>query len=49
MKLIPPDRIVVTGKINGPTGLVPVEAELQIGVTDNGKPRVTPLAVPARA
>lgn len=38
VKLVAPDRIVVSGKIQGPTAMVPVEVNLQIGVSDNGKP-----------
>jgi hypothetical protein len=47
VRLVEPDRVVVTGQIQGPTGLVPVEAELQLGVTDAGRPRVTPLKINA--
>lgn len=47
VRLVEPDRLIVTGQIQGPTSLVPVEAELQIGVTDAGKPRVTALNINA--
>jgi hypothetical protein len=40
VQLIPPDRIVVKGKIQGPTSVVPVEVELQMSVTPDGKPRL---------
>lgn len=40
VQLVPPDRIVVKGKIQGPTSVVPVEVELQMSVTPDGKPRL---------
>ncbi len=42
VKLVAPDRIIVNGKVQGPSALIPVEAELEIGITDAGLPRVTP-------
>jgi hypothetical protein len=47
VRLVEPDRVIVTGQIQGPTGLVPVEAEMQLGVTDSGKPKVTALNINA--
>src|SRR5207248_2947499 len=47
VRLEPPDRIVVPGRIAGPTGnLVGVTVELQIGA-DAGKPKITPVRVSA--
>jgi len=40
VQLVPPDSIVVRGRIQGPTGVVPVEAELQMSVTADGTPRL---------
>jgi hypothetical protein len=40
VQLVPPDRIIVKGRIQGPTALIPVEAELQMSVTPDGKPKV---------
>jgi hypothetical protein len=40
VRLVAPDRIIITGKVQGPAGLVPVEAEIQAGATPDGKPRV---------
>ena len=42
IRLVAPDRVIVTGKVQGPSALIPVEAELEIGITDAGLPRVTP-------
>lgn len=40
VQLVPPDRIVVSGKVKGPAGPTPAQATLQVGVTDTGAPRV---------
>src|SRR5207247_929293 len=40
VQLIPPDRILVRGKIQGPNNPIPVEAELQMSVTPDNKPRL---------
>ena len=42
VKLVAPNRVIVTGRVQGPSALIPVEAELEIGITDAGLPRVTP-------
>lgn len=47
VRLQPPDRIIIAGKIQGPTSLIPVEAELQAGVTSDGKPKITPIRINA--
>jgi hypothetical protein len=47
VRLVEPDKVIVTGQIQGPTGPVPVEAELQLGVTETGKPKITPLKINA--
>lgn len=47
VKLVEPDRVVVTGQVNAPTGPVGAEAELQLGVTDAGKPKLTALSIKA--
>jgi hypothetical protein len=41
VQLVQPDGIVVRGRIQGPTSIIPVEAELQMSVTADGKPRLT--------
>ena len=40
VQLVQPDLVIVRGKIQGPTGPVPVEATLQMSVTADNKPRV---------
>ncbi len=48
VRLIDPDRIVVVGKIPGPTGaLVGVEVETQLTITDQGLPKLTPTKLSA--
>ena len=47
VRLIPPDRVIVAGKVQGPANLIPVEVELQIGVTDAGKPKMTAVRLTA--
>jgi len=47
VKLVEPDRIIISGSIQGPTGPIPAEAELQMGVTDNGQPKLTAIRVNA--
>jgi hypothetical protein len=40
VQLVPPDRLIVRGKIQGPSTQIPVEAELQMSVTADNKPRI---------
>src|SRR5207248_4502418 len=40
VQLVPPDRIIVRGKIQGPSSQIPVEVELQMSVTPDNKPRI---------
>lgn len=40
VQLVAPDSIIVRGRIQGPTSVIPVEAELQMSVTADGKPRL---------
>lgn len=40
VKFAVPDRVIITGKIQGTANLVPVEVNLQVGVTDDGKPLI---------
>jgi hypothetical protein len=40
VQLVPPDRVIVTGKIQGPINVVSVEVELQMSVTTDGMPRL---------
>src|SRR5262245_41890536 len=40
VQLAQPNRIVVTGKISGPTSVIPVKAVLEVLVTDDGKPQL---------
>ena len=47
VRLIPPDRVIVAGKLQGPVNLIPVEVELQIGVTDAGRPKMTAVRLSA--
>lgn len=47
VKLVEPDRVIVSGTIQGPTGPVPAEAELQLGVTEAGQPKLTAVRVNA--
>src|SRR5581483_6305612 len=47
VRLQAPDRVIIVGKIQGPTSLIPVEAELQLGVTTDGKPKITPIRINA--
>lgn len=48
VRLVDPDRIVVVGKIPGPTGaLVGVEVETQLTITDQGLPKLTPTKLSA--
>jgi hypothetical protein len=46
VKLLEPDRVIISGAIQGPTGQIPAEAELQLGVTDNGQPNATGVTLP---
>ena len=41
VKFVVPDRVIITGKIQGPVNIVPVEVNLQVGVTDDGKPLIS--------
>ena len=40
VQLVPPDRIIVKGKIQGLVSQIPVEVELQMSVTPDNKPRI---------
>ncbi|HEV8635762.1 MAG TPA: hypothetical protein VG370_16175 [Chloroflexota bacterium] len=41
IRLVPPDRAVVSGRIQGTANLVSVEVELQV-LAENGKPKIVP-------
>lgn len=40
VKLVPPDRVIVTGKVQGSAGPSPAQVTLQIGVSHDGRPSV---------
>jgi hypothetical protein len=39
IRLVPPDRVIVSGKIQGAADLITVEVELQV-MAENGKPKI---------
>lgn len=41
VRLIQPETIIVTGRIQGASSSIPVEVELQLGVNEAGRPRLT--------
>ena len=45
LQLVPPDRIVVIGKVPQPGGAIPVQVTLRVGVTPDGQPLVTSAGV----
>ena len=48
VRLVDPDRVIVVGRIPGPTGgLVGVEVETQLTITDRGLPKLTPTKLSA--
>jgi hypothetical protein len=40
VQFVPPDRVIIKGKIQGPASQIPVEVELQMSVTPDNKPRI---------
>lgn len=40
VRLVAPDLVIVTGRIQGPVSMVPVEVELKVSATQDGKPQL---------